>query len=113
MSAAWGTVTAILPALDKKDSFDSGFIVAFCFTFGIVFIRSAMSDILEMQRDKFDRAGNYSVFFGRERAINVLRVISFDIIRSSCFFLSGGLDAIFKFFLLICILYIWICFSIL
>jgi 4-hydroxy-3-methylbut-2-enyl diphosphate reductase len=110
MSAAWGTVTAILPALDKKDSFDSGFIVAFCFTFGIVFIRSAMSDILEMQRDKLIGQETIPVFFGRERAINVLRVISLILFVLLVFSYPAGWTPSLSFFLLICILYIWICF---
>jgi len=70
-----GNRTAILPASGQKDSFIPVLLLAFCFTFGIVFIRSAMSDILEMQRDKLIGQETIPVFFGRERPLNVLRVI--------------------------------------
>ncbi|MCK7467270.1 MAG: UbiA family prenyltransferase [Desulfosudis oleivorans] len=76
MSIAWGIVTAILPALSKDYSFHAGLIVAFGFTFGIVFIRSAMSDILEIQSDKLIGQETIPVFFGKTRTLTILKIIS-------------------------------------
>lgn len=110
MSAAWGAVAAVLPAMEKTSSFGAGFAVAFCFIFGIVFIRSAMSDILEMQRDKLIGQETIPVFFGRERAINVLRFISLILLLILVVPGFAGWTTPLSYFLLICILYIWICF---
>jgi 4-hydroxy-3-methylbut-2-enyl diphosphate reductase len=111
MSTAWGIVTAILPALSKDYSFRAGLIVAFGFTFGIVFIRSAMSDILEIQSDKLIGQETIPVFFGKTRTINVLKIISLILLALLLFSYPAGWTSSLSFFLLACILYIWICFQ--
>jgi len=111
MSIAWGIVTAILPALNKDYSFHAGLIVAFGFTFGIVFIRSAMSDILEIQSDKLIGQETIPVFFGKTRTLTVLKIISLILLALLLFSYPAGWTSSLSFFLLICILYIWICFQ--
>jgi (E)-4-hydroxy-3-methyl-but-2-enyl pyrophosphate reductase len=110
MSIAWGIVAAILPALSKDYSFHAGLIVAFGFTFGIVFIRSAMSDILEIQSDKLIGQETIPVFFGKTRAITVLKIISLILSVLLLFSYPAGWTSSLSFFLFACILYIWICF---
>ena len=110
MSIAWSIVTAILPALDNKYSFNAGLIVAFSFTFVIVFIRSAMSDILEIQNDKLIGQETIPVFFGKERTITILRVISFILLVLLLFSYPAGWSPFLSILLISCILYIWICF---
>jgi 4-hydroxy-3-methylbut-2-enyl diphosphate reductase len=111
MSIAWGIVTAILPALNKDYSFHAGLIVAFGFTFGIVFIRSAMSDILEIQSDKLIGQETIPVFFGKTRTLIVLKIISLILLTLLLFSYPAGWTSSLSFFLLACILYIWICFQ--
>jgi 4-hydroxy-3-methylbut-2-enyl diphosphate reductase len=111
MSIAWGIVTAFLPALSKNYSFHAGLIVAFCFTFGIVFIRSAMSDILEIQSDKLIGQETIPVFFGKTRTLIVLEIISLMLSALLIFSYTAGWTSSLSFFLLACILYIWICFQ--
>ncbi|PKN37810.1 MAG: 4-hydroxy-3-methylbut-2-enyl diphosphate reductase [Deltaproteobacteria bacterium HGW-Deltaproteobacteria-2] len=110
MSAAWGIVAAILPALNRDFSFHAGLIVAFVFTFGIVFIRSAMSDILEIQSDKLIGQETIPVFFGRKRTITILRIISLILLVLLLFSYLVDWTSALSIFLLACILYIWICF---
>ncbi len=110
MSIAWGIVAAILPALSKDYSFHAGLIVAFGFTFGIVFIRSAMSDILEIQSDKLIGQETIPVFFGKTRTITVLKIISLILSVLLLFSYPAGWTSSLSFFLFACILYIWICF---
>jgi 4-hydroxy-3-methylbut-2-enyl diphosphate reductase len=112
MSIAWGIVTAILPALSKDYSFHAGLIVAFGFTFGIVFIRSAMSDILEIQSDKLIGQETIPVFFGKTRTLTVLKIISLILLALLLFSYPAGWTSSLSFFLLACILYIWICFQV-
>jgi (E)-4-hydroxy-3-methyl-but-2-enyl pyrophosphate reductase len=110
MSIAWGIVTAILPAFSKDYSFHPGLFVAFGFTFGIVFIRSAMSDILEIQSDKLIGQETIPVFFGKTRTLIVLEIISLMLSAILVFSYLAGWTSSLSFFLLACILYIWICF---
>ncbi|MCX5850161.1 MAG: 4-hydroxy-3-methylbut-2-enyl diphosphate reductase [Deltaproteobacteria bacterium] len=111
MSAAWGMVTAILPALNKEYYYQAGLIIAFSFTFGLVFIRSAMSDILEIQSDKLIGQETIPVFFGKKRTITVLEIISLILLALLLFSYPAGWASSLSFFLLVCVLYLWICFQ--
>ncbi|MGD0170275.1 MAG: UbiA family prenyltransferase, partial [Smithella sp.] len=111
MSVAWGIVAAILPALNKNNSLNAGLIVAFCFTFGIVFIRSAMSDILEIQSDKLIGQETIPVFFGKMLTITILKIISLILFILLLLSYPAGWSTSLSFFLLLCLLYIWICFQ--
>ncbi|KQC07787.1 MAG: hypothetical protein APR62_05935 [Smithella sp. SDB] len=110
MSAAWGIVTAILPVLNKDYTYHAGLFVAFDFTFGIVFIRSAMSDILEIQSDKLIGQETIPVFFGRDRTITILKIISLILLVLLVFSYMAGWTSSLSILLIICILYLWICF---
>ncbi len=111
MASAWGMVTAILPALNNKYSLHAALIIAFVFTFGVVFIRSAMSDILEMQSDKLIGRETIPVLFGKEPTMTLLKIIS--VILLALLIISNPADwtTSLSFFLITCILYIWICFQ--
>src|SRR5664280_977847 len=91
--------------------FHTGLIGAFGFTFGIVFIRSAMSDILEIQSDKLIGQETIPVFFGKTRTLTVLKIISLILLALLLFSYPAGWTSSLSFFLLACILYIWICFQ--
>lgn len=110
MATAWGTVTAILPALNINGFLNASMVVAFCFAFGIVFIRSAMSDILELQSDKLIGRETIPVLFGKNNTKIVLRLISFILFVLLLFSYFAGWTSYLSFFLLACVLYIWICF---
>lgn len=111
MSAAWGFVAAFLPALGVHQSFHAGWIVAFCFTFGIVFIRSAMADILEMQSDKLVGQETIPVFFGREKTVTILGVITLILLVLLLAAYPAGWTSSLSLFLMCSLLYVWICFE--
>ncbi len=110
MATAWGTVTAILPALNINNFLNAQMIVAFGFAFGIVFIRSAMSDILEFQSDKLIGRETIPVLFGKANTKIVLKIISLILFAILLLSYSAGWTSSLSFFLLFCLLYIWICF---
>jgi 4-hydroxy-3-methylbut-2-enyl diphosphate reductase len=110
MATAWGTVTAILPALNINNFLNAQMIVAFGFAFGIVFIRSAMSDILEFQSDKLIGRETIPVLFGKANTKIVLKIISLILFAILLFSYAAGWTSSLSFFLLACLLYIWICF---
>jgi len=111
MAIAWGTVTAILPALSKGDAFNAGLMVAFVFAFGMVFIRSAMSDILEIQNDKLLGRETIPVLIGKKHTKTVLRIISLILLTILLISYPAGWTSSLSLILLICILYVWICFQ--
>jgi len=110
MSTAWGFVAAVLPALGVHPSFHGGWMVAFCFAFGIVFIRSAMADILEMQSDKLVGQETIPVLFGREKTVTILGFITLILLALLLASFPAGWTTSLAMFLLVSLLYIWICF---
>lgn len=109
-AAAWGIVTAVLPALQGGGSLSPGMAVAFLFTFALVFTRSAMSDILDIQSDKLLGRETIPVMIGKEKTQGVLKAI---LLISLIILLAAhpaGWSSALGYFLASCILYIWICF---
>jgi len=111
MATAWGAVTAILPALNKDHTFNAGLAVAFVFTFGVVFIRSAMSDILEMQNDKLIGRETIPVLIGKSRTKTLLKIISLILLAILLISYPAGWTSSLSVIMSICILYVWICFQ--
>lgn len=111
MSAAWGFVAAILPALGSHQSFHPGWVVAFSFAFGMVFIRSAMADILEMQSDKLVGQETIPVFFGRKKTVAILGLMTFILSALLLASFPAGWTSSLSLFLLGSLLYVWICFE--
>jgi len=109
---AWGIITAVLPALNKSHNFSAGLAVAFVFTFGMVFIRSAMSDILEMQSDKLIGRETIPVLIGKAYTKNVLNVMALILLVVLVISYPAGWSPSLSLILTICILYIWICFQV-
>ena len=110
MSLAWGIAAAVLPVLDERHFHVPGLVVAFFFTFGMVFIRSAMADILEIQSDKLIGKETIPVFFGKERTITILKIISLILLVILLLSNPAGWASSLSFFLIPCLLYLWICF---
>ncbi|HUH65490.1 MAG TPA: 4-hydroxy-3-methylbut-2-enyl diphosphate reductase, partial [Syntrophales bacterium] len=71
MALAWAAVVAVLPQFEVGLSVTAGMSVAFLFTFGIVFVRSAMSDILDLQSDRLIGRETIPVLIG-EKATRIL-----------------------------------------
>ncbi|MEN6623423.1 MAG: 4-hydroxy-3-methylbut-2-enyl diphosphate reductase [Smithella sp.] len=110
-ATAWGVVTAVLPAINEECAINGELAVAFIFTFGVVFIRSAMSDILEIQSDKLIGRETIPVLIGKDYTKTVLKIISLIILIILLASFLTGLTSSLSLILLMCILYIWICFQ--
>ena len=98
MATAWGIVTAVLPALNNSQNFSAGMAVAFMFTFTLVFIRSAMSEIMEIQSDKLLGHETIPVVIGKEKTRVLLKIITIDIIGYFVNFLLRRMELNFKYF---------------
>ncbi|MEE9910131.1 MAG: 4-hydroxy-3-methylbut-2-enyl diphosphate reductase [Deltaproteobacteria bacterium] len=110
MASAWGMVTAVLPVLDSSKNLNAGMAVAFIFTFALVFIRSAMTDIMDIQSDKLLGRETIPVVIGKEKTKILLKVTSLILLLILLIAAPAGWTSNLSIFLVLCILYIWICF---
>ena len=109
-AAAWGIVTAVLPALSLNRHFDAGTAVAFIFTFTLVFTRSAMSDMMDIQSDKLLGRETIPVVIGKEKTQVLLKIIILILLIILLISHPASWSSTLSYFLVLCILYIWICF---
>jgi 4-hydroxy-3-methylbut-2-enyl diphosphate reductase len=102
IAIAWGTVTALLPALVVRDhvSWNTGLV--FLWSAGIVFVRTAFFDILDMQGDRIVGKETLPILLGEKRSMRlliiVLAMLTAILILASAFQLISSLG----FFLVIC-----------
>jgi 4-hydroxy-3-methylbut-2-enyl diphosphate reductase len=110
MAMAWAAVVAVLPQFEISFSVTAGMLVAFLFTFGIVFVRSAISDILDIQSDRLIGRETIPVLIGKKttqillQGILVLLVILLSVSHTL------GWTSSLSFALLVCIFFVWIYF---
>jgi len=110
-AAAWAAVAAALPQFEISLTITPGLIIAFLFTFGIVFVRSAMSDILDIQSDRLIGRETIPVLIGKERTQILLRgilILLFVVLFVSSYL---GWTSSVGFALLPCVFFVWIYFK--
>ena len=111
VALAWAAVGALLPALIEKQGLTPAMVVAFLFIFAIVFIRSSMSDLLDIQSDRLIGRETIPVVIGEKRTRQVLTGIALStgliLVLSYLLAWSSSLAVV----LLICLFYILICFK--
>jgi 4-hydroxy-3-methylbut-2-enyl diphosphate reductase len=79
---AWGIVAAVLPplSLTGKASWITGLI--FLWTVGIVFVRTAFFDILDMQGDRIVGKDTFAILLGEKRSMQILKKILITLIAT-------------------------------
>jgi 4-hydroxy-3-methylbut-2-enyl diphosphate reductase len=82
IAMAWGIVTAVLPplSLTGKASWITGLI--FLWTAGIVFVRTAFFDILDMQGDRIVGKETFAILLGEKRSMRLLKNMLIVLIAS-------------------------------
>ena len=108
---AWAAVAALLPWIEAGPTPTPGVVTAFFFIAGIVFIRSALSDILDIQSDRLIGRETLPVLIGEGKTLILLQGISGLLFVLLCAAPSAGWSTSLSFFLLTCVFYIWICFK--
>ena len=108
---AWGTVATVLPQMEIETAITPGMIVAFMFVFTMVFVRSAMSDTLDIQSDRLIGRETIPVLIGKEYTQRLLHGIlaSLVILLIAAYF--AGWTSSLSLALLSCPFYLWICFK--
>jgi len=75
IATAWGIVTALLTPLSLAESphWITGLI--FLWSAGIVFVRTAFFDVLDMQGDRIVRKETIAILLGEKRSLRLLKII--------------------------------------
>jgi (E)-4-hydroxy-3-methyl-but-2-enyl pyrophosphate reductase len=108
---AWASVTALPPLIETGYTPTPGLAVAFTFTAGIVFIRSALSDILDIQSDRLIGRETLPVLIGEGKTFILLQGISGFLFLLLLAASPAGWSTSLSYVLLTVVFYIWICFK--
>jgi (E)-4-hydroxy-3-methyl-but-2-enyl pyrophosphate reductase len=110
-AVAWASVAALLPWIEAGAKPAPGVVMAFLFVAGMVFIRSALSDILDIQSARLIGRETLPVLIGERKTLVLLQAISGMLFLMLCAAPPAGWATSFGFFLLACVFYIWLCFK--
>jgi 4-hydroxy-3-methylbut-2-enyl diphosphate reductase len=110
MAIAWAAITAVLPPLGEGLPLAAAAGVAFAFVFGLVFIRSVLSDILDVQSDKLIGRETIPVLIGKTHTQNLLHLVSLLLLLLMAMAPPLSWTSSLSYFLTIPVIYIWICF---
>jgi 4-hydroxy-3-methylbut-2-enyl diphosphate reductase len=95
IAIAWGTVTAVLPPLSKFGKINAINILVALWASGMVFVRTAFFDILDMQGDRIVGKETIALLLGEKRSMRLLKIILLILattpIVSSAFQLTSSL----------------------
>jgi (E)-4-hydroxy-3-methyl-but-2-enyl pyrophosphate reductase len=111
MALAWAMVTVVLPVVGAGFAFRPGLAVAFVFTFALVFMRSILSDITEMQNDRLLGRETIPVVVGRKKSQLILKIIWVFLLLLLTSAYPAGWSASVSIALIICLFYVLICFK--
>jgi (E)-4-hydroxy-3-methyl-but-2-enyl pyrophosphate reductase len=109
MALAWAAVAAVLPRIEISLSVSPALIVAFLFSFSIVFMRSALSDIMDIQSDRLIGRETIPVLIGEERTRLLVQGIASALSILLVLAYAAGWSSSLSLILLICVFYVWIC----
>lgn len=111
VATAWAIVIAVLPQLEISISITPAMIFAFLFTFAVVFVRSALSDTIDIQSDRLIGRETIPVVIGEQNTQKLLKVIS--VITAVILIIASpaGWTSSLSLALLACVFYMWICFK--
>jgi (E)-4-hydroxy-3-methyl-but-2-enyl pyrophosphate reductase len=75
IAMAWGTVTAVLPPLALSKTYGAAEVFTPLWAAGLVFVRTAFFDILDMQGDRLVGKETIPILLGEKRSLRLLKVV--------------------------------------
>ena len=111
MAMAWALVVAVVPQVDVELVVKPAMVVAFLFTFSVVFVRSALSDLMDIQSDRLMGRETIPVVIGEERTRRLMKGLSLFLFLLLALSFPLGWTSTVSFALLVCVFYMWICFE--
>jgi 4-hydroxy-3-methylbut-2-enyl diphosphate reductase len=106
---AWAVVAAVLPRIEGDLSAPPILIISFLFVFSVVFIRSALSDIMDIQSDRLIGRETIPVLIGEKRTRVLVHVMAAALAALLAAAYAAGWSSFLSLALLVCIFYVWIC----
>jgi 4-hydroxy-3-methylbut-2-enyl diphosphate reductase len=73
IAMAWGVVTAVLPPISVSGAFSVPDALIFAWSAGLVFVRTAFFDILDMQGDRLVGKETIPILLGERRSLRLLK----------------------------------------
>lgn len=111
MAFAWALVIAVIPYVGWPLDISADMIVAALFIFSIVFVRSSLSDLIEIQSDRLLGRETIPVVIGENRTRKLLDVISLFLALLLVLSYPLKWTTSLSFTLFACVYYMWICFE--
>jgi len=111
MAAAWALVIAAVPYMEWPIEISADMAVALLFIFSIVFVRSSLSDLIEIQSDRLLGRETIPVVIGEDRTRKLLKGISLILALLLVLSYPFKWTTSLSFMLLPCVFYMWICFK--
>jgi 4-hydroxy-3-methylbut-2-enyl diphosphate reductase len=111
MAAAWALVIAVIPYVEWPVEISEDMAVAFLFIFAIVFVRSSLSDLIEIQSDRLLGRETIPVVIGEEKTLKLLNGISLAMALLLVLSYPLKWTTSLSFMLFPCVFYMWICFE--
>jgi (E)-4-hydroxy-3-methyl-but-2-enyl pyrophosphate reductase len=75
ITVAWGLVTVIFPPVAARGSVSFGGLCALIWVMGMVFVRTAFFDILDMQGDRIVGKETIPILLGEKKTLRLLKII--------------------------------------
>jgi len=102
IAIAWGMVTAVLPPLSKFGTINWVNVLVALWAVGMVFVRTAFFDLLDMQGDRLVGKETIPILLGEKRSMHVLKIILLVLTATLVFSSAFQLTSSLGFFLIIC-----------
>ncbi|MGD9052876.1 MAG: 4-hydroxy-3-methylbut-2-enyl diphosphate reductase [Desulfobacterales bacterium] len=106
IAVAWGIVTAVLPPLSKFGILHWMNVLVALWAIGIVFVRTAFFDILDMQGDRLVGKETIPILLGEKRSMQLLKIILILLTVTLAALSASGLTSSLGFALLLCPIFI-------
>jgi len=111
MASAWALVIAVIPYVGWPLDVSADMVVAALFVFSVVFVRSSLSDLIEIQSDRLLGRETIPVVIGEARTRRLLDAISLFLALLLVLSYPLKWTTSLSFTLLSCVYYMWICFE--
>ena len=110
IALAWATITALLPQAGVSSSLTPATAVAFLFVWVLVFVKSTLDDMVDIQSDRLVGEETIPVLIGEGNTRRLLEGVSMAmgliLVCSPFAGFTPGTSAAF----VLCVFYVWICF---
>ncbi|MCK5487368.1 MAG: UbiA family prenyltransferase, partial [Desulfobacterales bacterium] len=106
IAIAWGIVTAVLPPLSKFGTINWINVLVALWAIGIVFVRTAFFDILDMQGDRLVGKETIPILLGEKQSMRVLKIILVVLTATLVFSSAFQLISSLGFVLILCPVFI-------